>query len=91
MAGLVFMFPSQFAAVLGVRYFVVEVAAIFLCLAAVTLAWLSIRCSHCGLSLVRYGLLNQSAADWLKWLLTVKECPRCGAPISDRSVSGLIE
>ncbi len=35
-------------------------------------------CPHCGLRLFPHAISSQNASDWLRWLLSVSTCPRCG-------------
>ena len=48
--------------------------------------WLLPTCPHCGLRLFPHAISSQNASDWLRWMVTVSTCPRCGhAPVDERS------
>jgi len=38
---------------------------------------LSIRCPDCGLKWVWYAVSNKDINQWIFWLLSFGECPRC--------------
>ena len=48
--------------------------------------WLLATCPHCGLRLFPHAISSQNASSWLRWMVTVSTCPRCGyAPVDERS------
>lgn len=77
-AGLGFLFTDWIAGGLGVDPFVVRLGTLLLTFGTLAAAFLSVRCPHCGLRLVMYAMSRQSIGQWLHWLLTVRNCPRCG-------------
>ena len=38
----------------------------------------SVRCPHCGLRIVWYGVSKKDHREWFTWLMTVEQCPNCG-------------
>ncbi len=45
---------------------------------------LSIRCPKCGLAWAWYAVTKQSLGEWVPWLLSVKQCPKCGFPSKEK-------
>lgn len=77
-AGLGFFFTDGIAGGIGVDPFAFRLGTLLLTFGTLVAAFLSVRCPHCGLRLVMYAMSRQSVGQWLHWLLTVRECPRCG-------------
>lgn len=50
----------------------------FLFLGGVILAVTAVRCPKCRARWVWLGLSKQASDEWLTWLLSRSECPRCG-------------
>ena len=40
--------------------------------------WLLAACPDCGLRLFPHAIASQNASDWLRWMVSVSTCPRCG-------------
>jgi hypothetical protein len=79
-AGIGLLFTNEIAQLLGTAAASVRLATLLLTFSALVAAFLTIRCKHCGLSLVLHAMSHKDVGGWLPWLLTVKTCPRCGQP-----------
>lgn len=76
--GACYVRPAALATFFGTTSAILKLAASLAGLAVLLGACLMIRCRACGLSLVWHGVSTKPANDWLKWLLDVRTCPRCG-------------
>jgi hypothetical protein len=46
-------------------------------LASLIALFLAVRCPRCGARLVWLAVKEQSAGNWLPWLLQLRSCPKC--------------
>lgn len=76
--GAVQVWPAGLAILFGSTAPVLKLAGSLAGLVLLLGACLMIRCRACGLSLVWHGVSTRPADEWLKWLLDVRTCPRCG-------------
>ena len=81
-AGFGFLFTDGIGRMLGVDAFVVRLGTLLLTFGTLAAAFFTVRCQHCGLRLVMYAISHKGVGAWLRWLLAVKKCPRCGLPAS---------
>ena len=65
---------------LGIGLVCAGAAAMFL---GAQIALRSINCPHCRTALLQYAIRHARAEHWLRWLLDVRRCPRCGFPRDD--------
>ena len=45
--------------------------------------WLLPTCPHCGLKLFPHAISSLDVSGWLRWMMTVSTCPRCGYAAGD--------
>ena len=83
MVGLLFVgagmyAPALLGGALAMDPALVSILAVVAGVAVFVGAWSRVRCPGCSLSLVGHALSNQHHTAWLRWLVTVQACPRCG-------------
>ena len=82
--GVLIFLPASFSS----SRFATQLAPVGVVVAVVGLLglWLLPTCPHCGLRLFPHAISSQNASDWLRWMVTVSTCSRCGyAPVDERS------
>ena len=78
LTGLGILFPEEIAGQLGLGVIPFQIANSMVLLILFGSAFLFIRCPNCALRLVPYAMSKKSIGDWLSWLLSVNQCPKCG-------------
>lgn len=76
--GACHLWPAALASLIGATSTILKLAGSLAGLIVLLGACFMIRCQACGLSLVWHGVSTKPADEWLKWLLDVRTCPRCG-------------
>lgn len=82
-AALGYLIPDSIGMALGVASVCIELTAVLLTFATLIWTIFAIRCAYCGLHLVMFAMSKRGIGEWLHWLLTVRQCPRCGQPKHD--------
>lgn len=70
--------PALLGDLLAISPALVSILAVVAGVAVFVGAWATVRCPGCSLGLVGHALSNQNHMAWLRWLVTVQVCPRCG-------------
>ncbi|HZD53807.1 MAG TPA: RHS repeat-associated core domain-containing protein, partial [Woeseiaceae bacterium] len=82
---LAVLFPGWFGSVLKLEPWIIGVVGVVTLLSGLYWSAGSAKCPRCKLNLLWHGMTHATSADWFTWLVTVRTCPRCGYPESDRS------
>jgi hypothetical protein len=74
------IYTEKLARAFGISNATVQLGVFVLVLSSLVTASFAGRCSNCGLRLVPYAMSHKSRGEWLRWLLALKTCPKCGHP-----------
>jgi len=78
LSGSVISFQFALARVTGTDAVYVALVSLAIAVPAFLLMVVSVRCPHCGLRIVWYGVPKKDHREWFTWLTTVEQCPNCG-------------
>ena len=72
--------PSILATPLGIPDYVIELVAAITSISILIIAARASRCPNCRVNLLFFAMGNKGAGRWLKWLVELETCPKCGYP-----------
>lgn len=82
---LAVLFSGSIGSVLKLQSWLIAVVGLLALVVGLYWSASGAKCPSCRLNLLWHGMTHAQNADWFTWLVTVRSCPRCGYPASDRS------